>query len=277
MTATLVEPGLVSRHTAPDLAPILFHVLSAQPSTPLDLAGVRDPSVRAALASMDDEVSGALYGRPQSAITVLTASEVITSALGAAIGVVVRVASAAADALAKPAEAQATRHPDSAFEAVGYVAEALGLPARDVCRAVGVAPRTYYSWRDGVVPRLHSQGLLWKLVQVTQDLGEILGGEDAVAKWMRADPGHREVVAEGRFDRLVQDALLATTPRVESGEDPARRALARLAAVGGDADPDEDSTPPAPAARRGPATGRRVAARTPRTGDPRGRWDQAQE
>src|SRR5664280_553375 len=112
VTATLVEPGLVSRHTAPDLAPILFHVLSAQPSTPLDLAGVRDPSVRAALASMDDEVSGALYGRPQSAITVLTASEVITSALGTAIGVVVRVASAAADALAKPAEAQATRHPE---------------------------------------------------------------------------------------------------------------------------------------------------------------------
>jgi hypothetical protein len=106
----------------------------------------------------------------------------------------------------------------AAHDAVSHVASTLGMPLKAVLGGTGVAPRTYYSWSaQGVAqPRLASQGSLWKLVQVTDDLTQLLGAD--LTRWMRADPRHRILLEGGQFDQLLSEALgeQSSTPPVVS-------------------------------------------------------------
>lgn len=272
MTMTLSDRRIGSRHTASDLDPTASRLPVGQASTPIDLTGVRDPSVRAALASMDGEISRPLYGSAATTIAVVGMTEIAT-AFGSAIEVIVENMAH----VLSPLEVSTRPRPDSAVEAVDYVAAALGLPVRDVCRAAGVAQRTYYSWRKGTVPRQQSQGRLWELVRVTDDLAEALGGVSAVTDWMRGDRGKGKMVREGNANILVHQAVLETTPP-QDVRDVAQQALARFAAVGGDHDEFTayNSLRPVAGARRA-ATGRRVPPRAVSSDEANKMWERSSE
>ncbi|WP_165400077.1 hypothetical protein [Motilibacter rhizosphaerae] len=206
---------------------------------------MRDLSVRAAIADMDGEFRSA----PSTVGDTFrfTATDIVTSVLDGVAVVVGRVA----DALAPPARAARSAadmrepsRPDSAFEAVHYVSQVMGLPLADVTTAAGIAPRTFYSWFGGVTPRVQTQGSLWLLVQVAEDLLALLGTPEEVAAWIRRDPDRRTAFRAGDTDRLVAAALLDTRARAA---DPHRRAIAQLAAAGADRHPGDE---PDVAARR---------------------------
>jgi hypothetical protein len=85
--------------------------------------------------------------------------------------------------------------------AVRYVAETLGVPHGDVLAAAGIKPRTYHEWKSkGREPRLGSQGELWKLVGIVEDLA---AGETDVAVWFKSDTRHRDLLRAGDLDRLA--------------------------------------------------------------------------
>jgi hypothetical protein len=140
-----------------------------------------------------------------------------------------------------------------ATEAAAFVATALGVPMRDVLTAAGIAPRTFYSWRATGVrqPRLTSQGRLWELVQLAEDLRELYGHQ--LRRWMRA-PDRRELLTGEDPQRLLSQALQATT----SGPTPSASRIVS-SAVG--AEPEIPRSAPAR-----PAQSARPARRAARTG-----------
>jgi hypothetical protein len=73
--------------------------------------------------------------------------------------------------------------------AVRHVEGRLGLPVRDVCEAADITRSTFYSWvnQEDSRPRLPSQGRLWALVQLVDDLEELLGAPPAA--WLRRQRG----------------------------------------------------------------------------------------
>lgn len=100
-------------------------------------------------------------------------------------------------------------HELPARDAVMYVARTLGVPQRDVLRAAGIAPRTFHTWGKIVRhPRLSSQGRLWELVQLTEDLRELFGSR--LRRWMRA-PGRRALLAGSDPQQLLSQAMVQTT------------------------------------------------------------------
>lgn len=172
MTVATVEPSFPTRHSAP--GPTAVTPVQPPRGTPLDLDGVRDLSVRAAVARMNVDLTG---GAGQ---TVLLAVGSTVVSLGApAAGAVLAAALATAGQavlgrrVAASERAAVEEASSPAYDAARDVAAVLGVPTRDVCRAAGIALRTYYSWRNGATPRLGSQGLLWKLVQGSEDLVEV--------------------------------------------------------------------------------------------------------
>lgn len=249
MTATLLEPSLSARHTAPEIHPALRSA-GVPTGTPIDLAGVRDLSVRAAIADMNEELASTLSTSTMS----FFAADVITSVRNGVAVVVARVV----DALAAVPQAPATAlvSPESAYDAVQYVADVLGLPKTDVTAAAGIAQRTYHSWASGGTPRIQSQGSLWRLVHTAEDLLELIGSHQGVLSWIRSDPARREAFRTGQVDRLLADAVLQFTPA--PAEDPVRDAIAQLGTAGGDRYTDEDAVP----ARRRAAGGWPIATRS---------------
>lgn len=251
MTATLLEPSLSARHTAPEIHPALRSA-GVPTGTPIDLAGVRDLSVRAAIADMNEEFASTVS--TVGTTFFFAASDVIASVRDGVAVVVARVV----DALAAvpQASAPALVSPESAYDAVQYVADVLGLPKTDVTAAAGIAQRTYHSWADGGTPRIQSQGSLWRLVHTAGDLLELIGSHQGVLAWVRSDPARREAFRAGQVDHLLADAVLQFTPA--PAEDPVRDAIAQLGTAGGDRYTDEDAVP----ARRRAAGGRPVPTRS---------------
>jgi len=96
----------------------------------------------------------------------------------------------------------------NAYDAVRFVEKALGLPVRDVLKAAGIAHRTFYNWQSSGVrqPRLASEGRLWRLVQVTEDLYELLGQD--LPTWIRASPDRRAILRKGKPDELLATVML---------------------------------------------------------------------
>jgi hypothetical protein len=148
--------------------------------TPLALDRVLDPSVREALAAFDRELEMSL-GEPLAACGIT------------------------------PHKAD-----NDAVAAVAYVAQVLGVPERDVLTAAGIKERTFHEWkRKGREPRLGSQGRLWKLVQVVEDLAEHMSDP---AAWLRADEKRRETLRSGDPDALAAEAVQETLARARARE-----------------------------------------------------------
>lgn len=133
--------------------------------------------------------------------------------------------------------------------AVRHVEGRLGLPVRDVCEAADITRSTFYSWvnQEDSRPRLPSQGRLWALVQLVDDLEELLGAPPAA--WLRANEEARALIVDGSFDDVAkmlraqgEERLALATPE-----------YAHLLSVGADR-LESDVEPPKPPGRR-----RRVA------------------
>ncbi|HEY5179036.1 MAG TPA: hypothetical protein VIJ07_04570 [Dermatophilaceae bacterium] len=157
---------------------------------------------------------------------------------------------AVAALLARPVQYVAD---SDAVAAIDFVSRALGVPDVDVLAAARIKERTFHEWKSkGREPRLGSQGQLWKLVGIVEDLAA--GGLD-VATWFRARPALRDLLRSGDLDTF------ALTPVHEDIVDEMliERGLASAGLAGPETDVPKAAGPQAP--RRA-----KVAARSvPRT------------
>ena len=88
-----------------------------------------------------------------------------------------------------------------AVAAIDFVSRALGVPDVDVLTAARIKERTFHEWKSkGREPRLGSQGQLWKLVGIVEDL--TARGLD-VAAWFRARPALRNLLRSGDLDTFA--------------------------------------------------------------------------
>jgi hypothetical protein len=140
-----------------------------------------------------------------------------------------------------------------AVGAISYVQHTLGLSLKQTLRAAHISPRTYHSWKENLDrhPRIRSQGRLWQLHQLTEDLTETLG-ELGAQQWLAEDDSRLTRMMRGHFDNLVaevygssvsaQDAVQnfdAALDERESKLHLQRRPLTRVKANPGDvAGPD---------------------------------------
>lgn len=88
-----------------------------------------------------------------------------------------------------------------AVAAIDFVSQALGVPDVDVLAAARIKERTFHEWKSkGRAPRLGSQGQLWKLVGIVEDLAA--SGLD-IAAWFRARPALRDLLRSGDLDTFA--------------------------------------------------------------------------
>jgi len=100
--------------------------------------------------------------------------------------------------LARPAQHVAG---SSAVAAIDFVSRALGVPDVDVLAAARIKERTFHEWKSkGREPRLGSQGQLWKLVGIVEDLA---GSGLDLATWFRARPALRDMLRSGDLDTFA--------------------------------------------------------------------------
>lgn len=101
--------------------------------------------------------------------------------------------------------------PPPAVEAVGEIANWLGVSVGDVLKAAGISKRTFQSWKalDVHRPRQSSEGRLWLLHQLAQDLVEVKG-RSGLRQWLEADPSRRRLLRAGKVDELAERAYRTT-------------------------------------------------------------------
>jgi hypothetical protein len=124
---------------------------------------------------------------------------------------------------------------DDAALTVRLISRRLGLPIRDIVEAAGISRSSFYSWSspNAPRPRVSSQGHLWELAQMVDDLDELLG--ESLQRWILADPQRRVSLAHGDFAKLLDEAAQPKRrPRKESDLHSA------IYAVGGDTSVEED-------------------------------------
>lgn len=100
-----------------------------------------------------------------------------------------------------------------ALSAVLWVSEVIGVPPSVVAISVGIKERTFYDWKaKGRRPRLATQGQLWLLVQLVEDLASV---HPDVSRWFKADPTLAEALRFGDFEYIATydvNALLRRVP-----------------------------------------------------------------
>jgi hypothetical protein len=123
---------------------------------------------------------------------------------------------------------------DDAALTVRLISRRLGLPIRDIVEAAGISRSSFYSWNspNAPRPRVSSQGHLWELAQLVDDLDELLG--ESLQRWMLADPQRRVSLAHGDFAKLLDAAQPKRRPRNNSDS------YSDIYAVGGDATSAEE-------------------------------------
>jgi len=82
----------------------------------------------------------------------------------------------------------------------------LGLPLKDVINAAKIRRSSFFYWENHreVRPRVASQGRIWELAQVVEDLEEVLG--PSLRSWILASDSRRKLLRTGAFDRLLDEA-----------------------------------------------------------------------
>ncbi len=179
---------------------------------------VDNPSLRAALSFFDDS----LVAPMQPYLLFLHCCQKARVArgfdpyagflAGAAVGSVVGSALILAGQLQesgrslKPVLEASAHEFDDVVEVVRDLQHRLGLDLKDVLAAASIKPRTYHSWAQPRAPRprLRSQGRLWALAQLVDDLPELL--DVPLRQWVLADPDRLAALRTGRFDELLEQA-----------------------------------------------------------------------
>lgn len=95
---------------------------------------------------------------------------------------------------------------DDVVDMVRDLQHRLGIDLKDVLAAASIKARTYHSWTKPSAPRprLTSQGRLWALAQLVDDLPELL--DVPIRQWVLADPNRLTALRAGRFDELLEQA-----------------------------------------------------------------------
>lgn len=95
---------------------------------------------------------------------------------------------------------------DDVVDVVRDLQHRLGIDLKDVLAAASIKPRTYHSWAQPSAPRprLTSQGRLWALAQLVDDLPELL--DVPIRQWVLAAPDRLPALRNGRFDELLEQA-----------------------------------------------------------------------
>jgi len=115
--------------------------------------------------------------------------------------------------------------PQLAVEAVSYIQQTLGLSLKQTLKAALIKPRTYHSWQEHPdrQPRITSQGRLWRLHQLAEDLDETMGVV-GVRRWLSGDGSRLAALLSGRFD----DVAVAAYPAPGRQEQPVQNFDAAL-------------------------------------------------
>jgi hypothetical protein len=138
------------------------------------------------------------------------------SAVGAIVGTALRFVLGSTSILAgevqenvrslEPVSETSAHKFDDVVKVVRDLQHRLGIDLKDVLAAASIKPRTYHSWAQPSAPRprLTSQGRLWALVQLVDDLPELL--DVPLRQWVLADPDRLATLRTGRFDELLEHA-----------------------------------------------------------------------
>lgn len=103
-----------------------------------------------------------------------------------------------------PVQAAPVRaYPQTAVEAVEYLADLLQVTQDAVLRGTQVNERTYYGWksRPDAKPRAASLGRLWPTVEA---LTYLAGAHPNLAAWFHSTPAAQEAFDGGDLNRLLQ-------------------------------------------------------------------------
>jgi hypothetical protein len=106
----------------------------------------------------------------------------------------------------EPVSETSTHKFDDVVDVVRDLQHRLGIDLKDVLAAASIKPRTYHSWArpSAPRPRLTSQGRLWALAQLVDDLPELL--DVPIRQWVLADSERLTALRAGRFDELLEQA-----------------------------------------------------------------------
>jgi len=145
---------------------------------------VDNPSLRAAMSFFDDSL-----GVPIQRSTSILAGQVQESVRSL-----------------EPAAETSTHKFDDVVDVIRDLQRRLGIDLKDVLTAANIKPRTYHSWAQPSAPRprLASQGRLWALAQLVDDLPEVL--DVPIRQWLLADSKRLVALRAGRFDELLEQA-----------------------------------------------------------------------
>jgi hypothetical protein len=88
-----------------------------------------------------------------------------------------------------------------ALSAVLWVSQTLGLPPSAIAISAGIKERTFYDWKaKSRRPRLATQGQLWLLVQLVDDL---TASHSDVSRWFKSDPTLQAALRAGDFEYIA--------------------------------------------------------------------------
>jgi hypothetical protein len=153
----------------------------------------------------------------------------------------------------------------AAEPALREAAETLGIKLTEACVAAGISWRTFQSWTPDTKPRVASQGQLWQLVHLAEDLNALLSGK--ADQWVAANPSARAAILQGRFGEAMNE-LINDRARRDMYRDISDLApVAPAGSVGIEADVD---LRPMDAAERVTSAVRRGGARRSKRGTPGG-------
>jgi len=170
--------------------------------TELDFDAVRDANLADAVATFTD-LSGTLAGtlseiRIRSAETLETVLLRVHGRSYSGVDTVnlgwVTVPASAQDVGQAPAE-----------PALRHAARTLGIKLTEACAAAGISWRTFQSWTPETRPRVASQGQLWQLVHLAEDLDALLNNN--VAEWVAANPRARQAILHGQFAKAMNELI----------------------------------------------------------------------
>lgn len=90
--------------------------------------------------------------------------------------------------------------PNTATDAVSFIATTLGIPQGDVLSAVGIPNRTYFGWKTGHQPRSRNLQKLWQMAEVVYYMSS---AHPNLAAWFCSDETARELFASGDANGLA--------------------------------------------------------------------------
>jgi len=232
--------------------------------TTLDYSTVRDANLAVAVATFTTDLAGTL-ATTLSDIRIRSAQmleKVLVPVHGHAPGSVDSVdlgwvtVPVSAEDVGRAAAEPALRH----------AAETLGIKLTEACAAVGISWRTFQSWTPDTKPRVASQGQLWQLVHLAEDLSALLDGN--AAQWVAANPSARRAILQGRFGDAMNELINDRARRGMYRDSGDITPVALAGAVGVEA--DVDLRPASDAAGRLAAGVQRGGARRSKRGAPGG-------